>query len=279
MPRAAMNLYLCLMSSIPESLRLLLNTLKDRFHLDTILIQESTAVFRINVSPGSLIIFFYLSLRHSVLHEAKQALHERVIHIDEDLFLLRKEVIITRIGAAAGIVERVYARETILQRINKETALAFQACHHLQTALPGKYRYGLFHHGELCSIAVFSAGRKMWQEAENYRSFELLRFCHQSGYLVVGGLSKLIAGMTRHFKLNDIMTYIDRDWSNGKNYEKLGFDLLGYTPPQKFYIDTVTGQRYPAKTGTRVVQCPEAPDQHPYTTAHNLGSIKMRYTV
>lgn len=264
---------------IPESLKLLLTELKDRFDMDTTVVQESTAVFRINVSSGSLLIFFYTSLSHHVVHKEKQTALGRIIHIDEDLFLFKREVVVTRVGAAFGKVNRIYARDTVLQRIDKETALQFQAHHHLQVALPGKYRYGLFHGEKLRSIAVFSGGRKMREEVQGYRSFELLRFCHHSGYLVVGGLSKLIVGMSRHFKLDDIMTYIDRDWSDGKNYEKIGFDRLGTSLPQKFYIDPVTGQRYQQKKDSHLTESPSTSVLHSYTTVHNLGSIKMRYSV
>ncbi|ULT28536.1 hypothetical protein KUH03_19615 [Sphingobacterium sp. E70] len=83
--------------------------------------------------------------------------------------------------------------------------------HHLQTALPGKYRYGLYEQGELVSIAVFSGGRRMNDKNEEYRSFELLRFCNKSGYNVIGGLSKLITAFAKDFHPGDIMTYTDRD--------------------------------------------------------------------
>ena len=166
------------------------------------------------------------------------------IHLDEDLWVSNPKGLIARLRAQAGQARKVNARDTVISRIDKRQALQFQAEHHLNVALPGKYRFGLYLQGELVSVGVFSGGRKMRGQAPEYRSFELLRTCHKNGLIVVGGLSKLIRHFEKSFSPGDIMTYVDKDWSDGQSYLLLGFRLAGELPPQEFWIDSRTLLRY-----------------------------------
>lgn len=86
------------------------------------------------------------------------------------------------------------------------------------------------------SIAIFSGGRHMRDQAPDYRSFELVRFCHKAGYRVVGGLSKLLKAFIKDFKPHDIMTYVDRDWAQDSNLRTLGFEQRGHIAPQHFWV-------------------------------------------
>lgn len=164
------------------------------------------------------IFIYYASAR-----KRQPNLTSRTIHIDEEDLRQSPDKIRQRLASLYHQGKTCYARQTVVARIDKRIALAFQAEHHLNAALPGKYRYGLFHQGELVSVAIFSGGRHMREQAETYRSFELLRFCHKSGLRVVGGLSKLIKSFVRDFSPADIMTYVDNDWSQNSSLQTLGF--------------------------------------------------------
>ncbi|MEC3878044.1 hypothetical protein [Parapedobacter sp. 10938] len=203
----------------------------------------------------------------------------RCIHIDEDLWATRSQLLLNRIAALMGHAQRVYARNTVVARVEKRVALSFLQEHHLQVALPGKYRYGLYHDGELVAVAVFSGGRRMAEKPTDYRSYELLRFCHKQGVHVVGGFSKLLDGFRRDFNPDDIMTYADKDWSDGSRYRKLGFTEVGETAPQLFWVDMRTMQRYYERTLPSEVAA-MLPDERPtagYVAVHNSGSIKLVY--
>ncbi|MFC7525273.1 hypothetical protein ACFQRK_15025 [Parapedobacter sp. GCM10030251] len=201
----------------------------------------------------------------------------RCIHIDEDLWINRPVLLLNRIASLAGKARRIHARDTVAARIDKSVAMAFQQENHLQVALPGKYRYGLFHSGDLVAIAVFSGGRKMNNQPDNYRSFELLRFCHKQGIQVVGGFSKLIDAFQQEFHPGDIMTYADKDWSDGDSYRKIGFMIVGQTEPQQFWINTHTKQRYDEHTLPEEIKNASLPMRKKlgYTPIYNSGSIKL----
>jgi hypothetical protein len=196
------------------------------------------------------------------------------IHIDEDLWKTRPKALLNRIATLYGKAERSYARQTVVARIDKKTAMEFQEEHHLQGAVAGKYRYGLFKEGELLAVAVFSGLRKM-RHTENYRSIELIHFCQKNQHLVVGGLSKLLTAMVNDFSPNDVMTYVDGDWSEGNKFESLGFKIMEITKPQHFKVDKTTFRR-------EIIKQDEpfefASSKNNYLVK-NLGSIKMVKTI
>ena len=168
--------------------------------------------------------------------------NRRIFHIDQDQILKNPHKILSRLCSLLGKGQVVYGRQTVVARVDKGVTIAFLEENHLQVAIPGKYRYGLFYKGELMSIAVFSGGRHMRDQAPDYRSFELVRFCHKAGYRVVGGLSKLLKAFIKDFQPHDIMTYVDRDWAQDSNLRTLGFEQREYTAPQHFWV--VGQERY-----------------------------------
>ena len=94
--------------------------------------------------------------------------------------------------------------------------------------------------GEVVAMASFSAKRNMTRKREGYTSVELIRFATVDGITVQGGLSKLIRHMIKTIGPDDVMTYADLDWSYGKGYTKLGFELTAQTPPAEIWINTET---------------------------------------
>lgn len=254
-----------------KSVDLLIKQLKEELGAQISTIEQSITFTKILIGSAHLLIKFYDTLSFDIVHEEESLMGFRQIHLDEDLFLTKNSVVIARIRAALGLAKRVYARQTTLIRLTKEEALGFQKVHHLQVPLPGKYRYGLVAESRLMAVAVFSGGRKMQHTEDFYRSFELLRFCNRSGYLVVGGLSKLLKGFAREFNPGDIMTYVDRDWSSGENYKKLGFQKEGMTERQSFLVQAVEKERYQARN----LDLPTEEETSVYRV-QNLGSVKMR---
>lgn len=209
---------------------------------------------------GKLFIYLYPP------HSARQAVHPELqtLHIDVDLLQSSKQKVIHRIQGMLGLGERIFARDTVAARIDKKVALEFQEEHHLQVALPGKYRYGLYHEGDLVSVAVFSGGRRMQEENEDYRSFELLRFCHKDSRHVVGGISKLIDKFASEFHPSDLMTYADLDWCQHSSLEKIGFIPMGTKAPQTFYVEKGVRHNQPV---------PKMTDGY---LVSNSGSLKLK---
>lgn len=188
----------------------------------------------------------------------------QVIHLWEDVWHTQKAVVQSRLRAVFGQTYRIPARLTQARRINKPTLDSFLSENHLQVSTTAKYKYGLFlperyfrvlekwpgkpdfspHTSELLvAVASFSGAKKILRQEETYRSCELIRFANVLNATVVGGLAKLVSAFCKEVQPDDIMTYADRDWSTGQSYERLGFERLGTTPPQAFWLNPVTFER------------------------------------
>jgi len=257
----------------PGSLRLLLTQLWEELGVRAEVSLLSPHFFKLEITSGKLLLLFYPYGEDLVVHMPVTSTAERVIHLDEDCYLSKNSLVLSRIRVALGQAKRIYARDTQVRRIRKSEGLGFQETHHLQVALPGKYRYGLFYGDQLVSVAIFSGGRRMRNQVADERSFELLRFCHESGYVVVGGLSKLLKAFITEFHPGDIMTYVDRDWSDGRNYLPLGFEREGEIPAQSFLIDRSGGVR---REYGKQLENGQEPLPAGCFLLKNLGSIKMR---
>lgn len=175
----------------------------------------------------------------------------RLIHLWEDVWCAKTEVVKSRLLALLGRSTRIHARLCQVQRIDKHTVDKFLTSNHLQVSTNAKFKYGIFikpsyftryqqvlsPYSSLVAAATFSAARTVHREGQPYRSVELIRFANLRGCTVVGGLDKLIKAFINEHHPDDIMTYADRDWSNGRGYEKVGFQRIEVTPPQTFLLD------------------------------------------
>ena len=175
----------------------------------------------------------------------------RLIHLWEDVWCAKTEVVKSRLLALLGRSTRIHARLCQVQRIDKSTVDKFLTSNHLQVITNAKFKYGIFinpsyftryqqvlaPYSSLVAAATFSAARTVHREGQPYRSVELIRFANLRGCTVVGGLDKLIKAFINEHHPDDIMTYADRDWSDGRGYEKVGFQRVEVTPPQPFLLD------------------------------------------
>lgn len=215
--------------------------------------------------PFDIYLYQRINPYHSINHTKK------AIFLSSGQLREQFTKITQRIKVLAGKANRIFARQTVASRLDKKIANAFLLEHHLQIPLPGKYRYGLYSDGELVSIATFSGARRMRQKHSDYRSFELLRFCHKKDVLVVGGLSKLIKRFTLDFQPDDIMTYVDLDWSQESSLSSLGFKEEGRITGLSYWI--AAHQQFQVANSEALRQIKAT---HPCGYwVDNAGSIKM----
>lgn len=167
-----------------------------------------------------------------------------LVHLWEDIWVNKREQVLSRIHSFCGLNKTLHGRKAKIMAIEADLAKSFLNQHHLQGYIKTKHTLGLMFGNELKAVACFAASRPMKSRGEHYLSAELVRFATQSGFTIVGGLSKLINHFLQQVNVNDLMTYADRDWSLGQGYDKLGFQFSGITKPVIFYIDTKTMHRH-----------------------------------
>lgn len=160
----------------------------------------------------------------------------QLIHIFEDEWRDKKEIVKSRISGLLGKNDRIFARRCEVRQVDSKTTTEFLNDCHIQGACSSKYHYGLYFENELVSLMTFGKSRFAKDE------FELLRFCNRLYTNVVGGASRLLKHFLQdHPEIKSITSYADRRWSKGNLYESIGFKKIHVTDPAYFYI--VTGIR------------------------------------
>lgn len=170
--------------------------------------------------------------------------NQQIIHLWEDHWFLHQEIIASRLASFAAITTKIHGRKTKVIRIQQDKFYDFLNTNHLQGAVHAKYKFGLYEKDKLVAVAGFSHPRKITRNGKISRSSELIRFCNQTHHTVIGGMDKLLKHFTSNFEVDDIMSYADRDWSNGKSYERLGFEFIEQTKPTTFWLNLNTQQRH-----------------------------------
>lgn len=195
--------------------------------------------------------------------------------IAEDRWRLQNEMMHARLLAHLQIFTQIYARNCEVKKIDKQTAADFLSANHSYGDAKCRYRYGLYlkrhtgHNAEaltcksegvytsghpdagiepgtLVAVATFSNARKWLKGEKIIRSYEWTRYASLPGVRLSGGMGKLLKAFIKEVHPDDIMTYADLEWSEGKVYEALGFTLEGHKEPIAFMIDA-SWKRLPVK--------------------------------
>lgn len=172
-------------------------------------------------------------------HKAKQDHFQqeniRVIHIWEDDWDIKQDIIKSQIRNLLGMSDKIYARKTTCKEISNTDARVFLDDNHLQGAYSRNTRsIGLFFNEELVSVMTFDQqeGRKKMEE----NGWNLSRFCSKKNTSVIGGASKLLKFFIAIESPKRVISYADADWSQGGLYETLGFEKVSHSKPDYKYL-------------------------------------------
>lgn len=245
---------------------------------------------------------------NEVLTELTRQTGERPLGVPEDRWRSRNAMMKARLLAHLDIFIPVYARNCEIRRIDKQTAADFLSASHSYGDASCRYRYGLFlkRHtghiaeqldntgsagrmsavhgaaaactpvaGTLVAAAEFSNARKWTKGDKTIRSFEWVRYASAAGIRVCGGMGKIMQKFISEISPDDIMSYADLEWSEGRVYEQLGFVPEGEKEPVFFRIDSRTYRRTAIKPDSAEV--PGTTENEPaYYYLKNSGSRKYR---
>lgn len=160
----------------------------------------------------------------------------RIIHIWEDDWFLRKEIVKSQISNLFRInTEKIFARKCLVREIKDSKIISeFLNNNHIQGRVNSSLKLGLYFNEELVSLMTFdhNEGRKKMELG----GYNLNRFCNKKGINVVGGASKLLSYFIKNYDVKRIVSYADKDWSVGNLYEVLGFINVGGNGPDYKYI-------------------------------------------
>lgn len=167
-----------------------------------------------------------------------ESLGIQLIHIFEDEWIYRREIVLSRIlNLVNKNKRRIFARKCVVLEISSEVAKNFINNNHIQGNIPSSKRYGLFFDTELVSVMTFGALRISLGSRAKSGEYEMYRFCNKKEISVVGGASKLLKFFINSVKPKYILSYADRRWSTGKIYKTLGFKEITKTAPNFWYVN------------------------------------------
>lgn len=189
--------------------------------------------------------------------------------ITEDRWNNQRNMMQKRLMAHLELFSQAYARNCEVRRIDKAEAKAFLAENHSYGYAACRYCYGLFlkrqtghiaeemqalggaqddNTGRLIAVATFSNARKWIKDGKEIRSYEWTRYASLPDLRLSGGMGKLLKAFIKDVQPDDIMSYADLEWSEGKVYKTLGFKEEEIKDPVTFVVDRETWKRSPIRS-------------------------------
>lgn len=151
--------------------------------------------------------------------------------------VVSKEKILRMLRHKLGLSNsiKMYARKTQIVAVSAVDAKQFMMQHHLQNYTPAKWHIGLTDdHGMLVAVMSFAPPRVGIGKSRP-GAVELVRYA--TSCQVIGGAGKLLKHFIDHHpEFDTIISYSNNEWSNGKMYRQLGFELEKDQPPSYFYF-------------------------------------------
>lgn len=165
-----------------------------------------------------------------------------LIHIFEDEWDLKKDIVKSRLKSKLGINNKIYARKTKVVEISSNDAKEFCDLNHIQGGVFSKINLGLELDNEIVAVMSFSKPNITRGKSKDNYDYELIRFCNKLDTNVIGGASKLFKYFIKKYNPQTIISYSDNRWGNGSLYNILGFEFNKNTSPNYWYVKN--GHRY-----------------------------------
>ena len=143
-----------------------------------------------------------------------------LIHVWEDDWELKKDLVKSIINNRLGLTTKIGARKCLIKEVNKEESKEFLEKNHIQSDCVESKRYGLYSNNELISLATFKLMKR------DTGIYELKRFCNKQGISVIGGLSKLFKHFIKEIDPVEIISFCDNDYFKGNIYYSIGMILV-----------------------------------------------------
>ncbi len=149
-----------------------------------------------------------------------------LLQIFENELLYSSTVLKSIILSKLGLTSKVYARKLKIV-INHSDSAAFLNLNCLSGNKPADVTIGLSDDFGLVCCMIFN------RHDDHY---QLMDYICKNGYSVVGGPSRLLKHFVMKFSPNHILSHVDRRYSDGSMYRKIGFQLLSISQPSYYYV-------------------------------------------
>lgn len=174
------------------------------------------------------------SSKHKKYHCVKSTRCENknitLLHIFEDEWKTKREMVEDRIKFLFGQYDNIYARNCEVKEISLSEKNEFMLKNHFAEEDCSTIRLGLFYKNEMVSIMTFGKPYVY----KNYE-YELKGFANKLGVRVIGGASKLLKYFEKKYRPKSVVSLCNRRMYNGKLLKKLGFNFVKKTRPSFYW--------------------------------------------
>jgi len=171
--------------------------------------------------------------RKSNYHLNKTELSEKnnikLLQIFEDEWTNKKEIVKAVIKSKLKIYnKKIFSRYCEIREVNMIEASSFLSENDLFGSSNTSINYGLYFKNELVSILSI--------KNINFNSYEIIGHCDKLNIYVSGSLDKLIKHFIYIHKPKSLIKNVDRRYSQGLSYKKIGFKNIKNTRPTFYYF-------------------------------------------
>ena len=149
-----------------------------------------------------------------------------LIQIFEHEWNTKQSIVKSMITHKLKLSQKLNARSLKLQEVPNNIANKFFMDNHLLGIREAKWTIGLYDDQEL--IIALSCNPK-------HDGMEIMRLATKIGFIVRGGISKLLQKMIKDHIPKTIYTFSDFRYTDGGGYESVGFLSIGLTKPNYWY--------------------------------------------
>ena len=161
-----------------------------------------------------------------------------LIHIFEDEWEHSPEIVKSRIANLLHKTStKIYGRQCIVKPVSPAEEREFLTSNHIQGYTKSSVKLGLYYQDQLVSLMTFSKPNLAKGQKKEDGFWELLRFCNKINTNVVGGANKLFSHFISSVNPLKVLSFADSRWSTGHLYQVLGFDAVGNTGVNYWYIN------------------------------------------
>jgi hypothetical protein len=161
----------------------------------------------------------------------------QLIHIWEDDWILRKDIVKSIILNKMKKSKSIYARKTEIKEITDNKIIRdFLNKNHIQGFVGSSIKLGLYYKGDLVALMTFGKLRRSLGQKSEEGYYELIRYCSNLNTNVIGGASKTLKYFIDSYQPKSIISYSDNSISDGYMYDKIGFKLLSETVVNYYWV-------------------------------------------
>lgn len=159
----------------------------------------------------------------------------RLIHIFENELNEKEDIVKSVTMNILNLINDrivVSVGECVVKEVETKEKNEFLNKNHLEGEDKSTVKLGLYRDDELVSLMTFRKTSRFNKDSE----WVVMRFCNKLNTSISGAAEVLFNYFKKTVNFKQVVSYSDRRFFSGQIYNKIGFNFVGYTAPNYYYI-------------------------------------------